>query len=290
MKRIITAFLAVLMIGTAALATVSAATNKVDGRLTAEAYIADIKVDGQIEAAWNDATVYNIERVKTVSDTTFYKTTMKPGKDFASMTFKVLWDGKATMYILIEVYDITPNLTGDKDQYKDCVEIFYNKDNDSTPGAKKTNQFRILADGTQNTSKKITCGYSKTKTGYVIEAALDVSSSRGAGMYIGLDFQLADNALGNGGIAEVYMGWSDVDNKASSDASVYGQCLLSTKKLSEVKAAQTTAATTKAQTTAATTKAPAVKPAAPATFDAAVIIAVVAAASGAGVVVSKKRK
>ena len=52
MKRIITAFLAVLMIGTAALATVSAATNKVDGRLTAEAYIADIKVDGQIEAAW----------------------------------------------------------------------------------------------------------------------------------------------------------------------------------------------------------------------------------------------
>ena len=42
-------------------------------------------------------------------------------------------------------------------------------------------------------------------------------------------------------------------------------------------------------TTAATTKAPAVKPAAPATFDAGIVMAVVAAVAGAGVVVSKKR-
>ncbi len=45
-----------------------------------------------------------------------------------------------------------------------------------------------------------------------------------------------------------------------------------------------------AQTTAATTKAPAQKPTSPATFDAGIILAVVAAAAGAGVVVSKKRK
>ena len=43
-------------------------------------------------------------------------------------------------------------------------------------------------------------------------------------------------------------------------------------------------------TTAATTKAPATKPASPATFDAGIILAVVTAAAGAGVVVSKKRK
>jgi DNA gyrase subunit A len=45
-----------------------------------------------------------------------------------------------------------------------------------------------------------------------------------------------------------------------------------------------------AATTAATTKAPATKPASPATFDAGIILAVVTAAAGAGVVVSKKRK
>ena len=45
-----------------------------------------------------------------------------------------------------------------------------------------------------------------------------------------------------------------------------------------------------AQTTAATTKAPAVKPTAPATFDAGIVLAVVASMAGAGVVVSKKRK
>ncbi len=44
------------------------------------------------------------------------------------------------------------------------------------------------------------------------------------------------------------------------------------------------------ETTAATTKAPATKPTAPATFDAAVVLAVVASMAGAGVVVSKKRK
>ena len=44
------------------------------------------------------------------------------------------------------------------------------------------------------------------------------------------------------------------------------------------------------QTTAATTKAPAVKPTAPATFDAGIVLAVVASMAGAGVVVSKKRK
>ena len=44
------------------------------------------------------------------------------------------------------------------------------------------------------------------------------------------------------------------------------------------------------ETTAATTKAPSTKPASPATFDAAVVLAVVASMAGAGVVVSKKRK
>ena len=44
------------------------------------------------------------------------------------------------------------------------------------------------------------------------------------------------------------------------------------------------------ETTAATTKAPTTKPASPATFDAAVVLAVVASMAGAGAVVSKKKR
>ena len=48
----------------------------------------------------------------------------------------------------------------------------------------------------------------------------------GAGEYFGIDFQYNDDAEGNG-VRNVCLGWSDSQDKASSDPSVYGQCLLS---------------------------------------------------------------
>ena len=282
MKRILTAVLAALMVSSAAIATVSAG-EKVEGRKTAEAYVAtDITVDGKIEDAWKYANSYKVDQVKGYAKD-WYKDTMKTGVDYASMTVKVLWDGKATLYILAEVSDKTPNHVADSTWLRDSIDMFFRMDNTNTPGNKRDFQPRVYADGSNATSVKnlLKTAVVVNNGSWIMETAVDVTKAGGSGKYVGIDFQYNDNVLGKKA-REVCLGWSDKEDKASSEATVLGQCLLSTKKVADIKAA--------AQTTAATTKAPAAKPTAPATFDAAVIIAVVAAASGAGVVVSKKRK
>ena len=282
MKRILSAVLATLMIGTAAIATVSAG-EKVEGRKTCEAYIAtDVTVDGKIEDAWKYANSYKVDTVKGFAKD-WYKDTMKTGVDYASMNVKVLWDGKATLYILAEVSDKTPNHVADSSWLRDSIDLFVNFANASAAGSKKDFQPRVYADGSNAASVKnlLKTAVVVNKGSWIMETAIDVTKAGGVGKYLGIDFQYNDNILGKKN-REVCLGWSDKEDKASSDASVYGQCLLSAKKVADIKAA--------AQTTAATTKAPAAKPTAPATFDAAVVLAVVASMAGAGVVVSKKRK
>ncbi len=281
MKRILTAVLAALMVSSAAIATVSAG-EKVEGRKTAEAYVAtDITVDGKIEDAWKYANSYKVDQVKGYSKD-WYKDTMKTGVDYASMTVKVLWDGKATLYILAEVSDKTPNYVADSSWLRDSIDLFFRMDNTNAAGNKRDFQPRVQADGSNATTVKnlLKTVVTINKDSWIMETAVDVTKAGGAGKYLGIDFQYNDNVLGKKA-REVCLGWSDKEDKASSDATVLGQCLLSTKKVADIKAAQTTAATTKA---------PAAKPTAPATFDAAVVLAVVASMAGAGVVVSKKRK
>lgn len=207
-KRMAAALSALLL--TAAAAIPVLAGPKVEDRLTCEAYLVDtIEVDGKMDDAWQKAPSYTVEKVKTASDPLYYKETMKPGDDYATMTFRVLWNGKDTLYILMDVFDDTPNYTGDKDWYKDSVEFFYRSDNSDIAGTKKTGQYRILADGTNASSQKHPCGWAKTENGYTVEYALDIFDVAAEGEYIGLDFQLNDNILNNGGAAEVYLGWSD---------------------------------------------------------------------------------
>ncbi len=284
MKRIFSAILATLMIGSAAIATVSAAT-KVSGRKTVEAYIAtDITVDGKIEDSWKYAPEIKIDVLKSNTDKTWYKDTMKAGVDYAQATAKVLWDGNKTLYVLNTIVDKTPNYTATNTWDKDGVDLFISWENAAAAGAAKSAQYRAVSDGSAQSSWDA-ASYKIGKSGdmFVIEWALTIDTAKvggGAGQYIGIDFQCNDNVLGKGK-RECNLGWSDTADKASSDASVYGQCLLSAKKVADIKAAQTTAATTKA---------PAASGSSAATFDAAIVIAAVAAAAGAGVVVSKKRK
>jgi len=281
MKRIVTLMMAVLMIASAAVATVYAG-EKVDGRKTAEAYIAtDITVDGKIEDSWKYANSYKVDVVKTNFAKDWYKDTMKSGVDYASMNVKVLWDGKATLYVLAEVSDKTPNHVADSTWLRDSIDLFFNWSNANAAGSKKDSQVRIYADGSNASSVVgLKTAVTVNKGSWIMEYAVDATKAGGVGKYVGIDFQYNDNILGKKN-REVCLGWSDKEDKASSDATVYGQCLLSAKKVADIKAAQTTAATTKA---------PAAKPSSPATFDAGIILAVAAAAAGAGVVVSKKRK
>ena len=294
MKRIFSAILATLMLSSAAVATVSAAA-KVEGRKTIEAYIAtDITIDGKVEEAWNYAPEVELNVLKSNTSKEWYKDTMKAGVDYAKATAKVLWDGDKTLYILNTIVDKTPNYTAANAWDKDGIDLFLHWENTTVAGTAKSKQYRVVSDGS-SVSKNAVAKISKSGDTIIMEwsVPLDTAKIGGkvAGEYIGIDFQCNDNVLGKGA-RECNLGWSDKEDKASSDASVYGQCLLSAKKVADVKAAQTTAATTKApaSTTAATTKAPTTKPASPATFDAGILMAVAAAASCAGVVVSKKRK
>ena len=278
MKKILSAILAVLTVCTTAAAVVSAAA-KVDGRPTAEAYIAEVTVDGKIDDAWKYANEYAVATIKpTACDAAWYKNTMKAGKDYAAVTMKVLWDGKGTLYVLGQVKDSTPNLKYQKTNTycADSFEVMFNLDN--TKQVVAPTQWCWLADGKQ-TNGTTKFGYAKTADGFIMEVAVDVSKVGGAGQYLGFDVQYNDNVLGKES-RQVCMAWRDATNNTWKDSSALGQCLLSAKKVSDIKAAQTTAATTKA---------PTAKPAAPATFDAAVILAVVTAAAGTGIVVSRKK-
>jgi len=280
MKRIVTAILAGLLAvsGTAA---VSAAA-KVDGRATCEAYIADVTVDGKIDDVWKYAPNYDANFVKAF-EASYYKDTMKAGVDYADMDVKVLWNGKNTLYVLAVVKDPKIHNNSTSQWLNDSVEMFLELNN-ANDSSKKPTQHRLGADGKQSGSTKspfLSSAAAKTAHGWIGEFAYDVSAVGGAGQYLGIEFQYNDAILGDKK-RQVCLGWGDKENKAFSDASKMGQCLLSSTKVADLKAAETTKA-------AETVKKPET-PASPATFDASVLLAVAAAAAGTGTVIFRKKK
>ncbi len=284
MKKLISVCTAILFVLTAVVAVSAAA--KVDGRKTCEAYIADVTLDGKIDDAWNYAPKYEVTGVKTFEKNSYYKEGMKTGVDFASEYCKVLWNGKDTLYVLAVVVDKTPFLTAEegKSWNNDSVEIFWSFANSKTDTKAEKVQTRIQSDGTiiLNKDKFKDCKVAKTSDGFIVEAAIDVSKVGGAGQYLGIDFQYNDSVLGK--TRQVCLGWSDPNDKASSDPTVYGQCLLSSTKVADLKAAEA-AKTTKA---AATTAVAAKTTAAAKTADASVVIAAVALTAAAAIIIKKK--
>ena len=122
----------------------------------------------------------------------------------------------------------------------------------------------------------------------VLEVSADVSPvDLSTGPYIGIDFQYNDDAMGDG-VRAVCLGWSDATDKASSDVTVYGQCLLSDTTIEAVKAeAEAAQAAADAEATAndaveADTNAPAVNT--PVTADAGIVVAAAVMACAAAFV------
>lgn len=221
-KKIISAVSAVSaasMLGLGAMAAPA-----VDGRKTCEAYIADITLDGKIDAAWNYAPSINVDVVKKNASSWYGDTSKVAGVDYATLECKVLWNGADTLYILYVVEDNCISLSGANEWDRDSVEYFIQMDN-STVSSDSKIQKRMFADGTSSVIASSDFGYAETDKGFVYEIAVDISAAGGAGEYIGIDFQYNDDAEGNG-VRNVCLGWSDSDDKASSDVSVYGQCKL----------------------------------------------------------------
>ena len=217
----------------------------VDGRKTCEAYIADIKLDGKIDDAWKYAPTIKVETVKQNASSWYGDKTKVAGKDYATLNCKVLWNGKDTLYLLYEVKDNVISLKGANGWEKDSIEYFVQLDNPTDKSASKV-QKRLMADNSASDIGTDTYGYAQTDGGFIYEIAVDVSKAGGAGQYIGIDFQYNDDAEGKG-VRNVCLGWSDSTDKASSDPSVYGQCLLSDKTVASIivaeKAAQKNPAT-----------------------------------------------
>lgn len=211
------------------LAVNTLAAPAVAGRKTCEAYIADITVDGKIDEAWNYAPVIPVETVKENASAWFGDTSKVAGKDYAVLNCKVLWNGKETLYILFEVEDNVISTVGSNPWEKDSVEYFIQTEN-ATSGDKV--QKRYMADNSES-DIGTDHGYSRTAKGCTIEVAVDVSAVGGAGQYLGIDFQYNDDAEGKG-VRNICLGWSDSKDKASQTPEVYGQCLLSDKKVADI--------------------------------------------------------
>ncbi|MCI8387016.1 MAG: hypothetical protein HFE63_00930 [Clostridiales bacterium] len=212
------------------LAVNTLAAPAVAGRKTCEAYIADVTVDGKIDDVWNYAPVIPVDTVKENASSWFGDTSKVAGKDYAVANAKVLWNGNNTLYILFEVEDNEISTVGSNAWDRDSVEYFiqYKNANDNDKVQK-----RIMADNSTSDIGAEEYGYARTTKGCIIEVAVDISAVGGAGEYFGIDFQYNDDAEGKG-VRNICLGWSDSKDKASSDPSVYGQCLLSDKKVDDI--------------------------------------------------------
>lgn len=255
------------------LASGIAAAPAVDGRKTCEAYIADVKLDGKVDEVWKYAPEIKVDTVKQNASAWYGDTSKVAGVDYATLTCKVLWNGKDTLYLLYEVKDNTISLAGANPWEKDSIEYFVQLDNSTDSSAEKT-QKRLMADNSASDIAASDYGYSETSDGFIYEIAVDVSAVGGAGQYLGIDFQYNDDAEGKG-VRNVCLGWSDSVDKASSDSSVYGQCLLSDVTVADLIAAE---------------KAAAEASKAPATADPIALLAASCAAAFAGISAFCRRK
>lgn len=150
-------------------------------------------IDGEIDAAWNAATVIETGKQVTGAGST------------ASATVRTLWRD-TQLYVLMEVADPDIDLDGSDPWQKDSVEIYVDG------GNFKNGSYRY--DDTQiriNTANEVSFGsggdlpfqearvVSQTAVvdgGYVVEVAIDMLSYSGVDTVHGLDFQVNDAANG----------------------------------------------------------------------------------------------
>lgn len=267
MKKILSVCLAALMIGAAAL-SVSAAEKGVSyGEVpqTAET----ITVDGKADAIYEKGLKIDLKYVNDTSkDPNF------------SATAKLLWNGSDTLYVLIEVKDSTQVYKeGGQPWDGDCSEIFIDYSN---KGARNYDQYLAGVSGKvayagagysgvayDDEVKKV--GWSEwavstTDTTITYEYAIKAYNEKiSAGSKIGIEID-AQNWNNTTNVANVAYSAENMSTKIAD----YGYITLSG--------------------TSVSTPKPAATPTAPATFDIAAVLAAAAAISGAGIIVSKKRR
>ncbi len=249
MKKVMFGVLALALILVSAITLCSAEEEK-----NVTCYIGGvIEVDGEIDEIWESVEPIYVENLKTGE---YMNDPSKTPQDYAQMQCKVLWDGDWTLYILYEVTDPIICQDGPEEWDRDSVEFFIDEDNERA-GAFDSNstQWRIMAIEQEQgyLNPKVPFQAVKmTAKGYVVEIAYDFAEvDLVDGHVIGFDLQVNDDAEGNGK-RHACLGWSDTDDSASSDNTVWGTLTFSTQRVDgsgdETEAGDTTEEATTAET------------------------------------------
>lgn len=264
---------------------------------TAKAAYGTPVVDGVMDDVWQTAEENKIDKLKDGED------------GGVTATWRGLWDDNA-FYVYIEVKDTEHNFDGDV-SWGDGAEIYFDPlDTDVNDySTDDVAYFGFKADDVENTSFTGTdAGIEAlqncyklvsvvTDTGFIYEASFALKTFSGgvnmkAGTVIGFDIQINNQSADATSRTGAY-GWSDDNNTAWQDPSVFGKVSFEEPVIIEAEPAAEAAPAEPAPEAAAepaptAEAAPAAAAPAPQTFD--IFALTLAAAALSGAVVLKKKK
>ena len=279
MKKLAVMAMAVVMIVCALALPASAVTaNGLYGNVPL--YKGTINVDGKMDDIYKQGL-----KIEAVDYSDKYKSDSRAD-------VYLLHDGK-NLYVLVDaksgypITDYNPKYDGTASWNTTCVEFFLDWSDKATKAADGYKYYARLDGGlfggykaqdkaTEQATYKVTVDKASGK--FVMEFKFPMADGAETGKNIGINMMFdSDKTMGKDKAATRTI--RGIMPGVGNDAHKWKSVTLSNK---EVKLA--------AATTAATTKAPAATGSSAKTFDAGIVLAVVAATAGAGVVVSKKRK
>ncbi|HWV79726.1 MAG TPA: endo-1,4-beta-xylanase [Isoptericola sp.] len=159
------------------------------------------QVDGAVDDVWADASAVTTDR-------------QIEGDGGATATVRTLWSGD-TLYVLAEVADPTVDVSGSDPWVQDSVEIFLDAGNAKNGAYRDVDtQIRISAENVTSfgtgdeaaQAARLTSATAAVDGGYVVEAAVGLLGTGGAGTFHGLDFQVND---GTAGARTAVRDWAD---------------------------------------------------------------------------------
>ncbi len=173
-----------------------------------------ITVDGEIDAAWENALSVPIDKFSL-------------GTTGATGTAKLLWD-EENLYVLAEVKDPVLSKASANVYEQDTVEIFLDENNNKTSSYQADDvQVRVNYDNEKSitdglTTDRFTSAAKKTDGGYLVELAIPSTlGGFNTGQIVGFDAQINDDGNGEGKRTAI-SNWYDLSGMGYTDVSGLG--------------------------------------------------------------------
>ena len=173
-------------------------------------------IDGTKDAVWGEASTVTTNKLISGS------------ADGAKATVYQLWKDDY-LYVLADVTDPTIDVSSPNAYEQDSVEIFTDLGNAKNGSYRADDaQMRISVDnaisfGAGDTedaqAARLTSATSRTATGYIVEARIDMKDSTGVGKFEGVDYEVND---GTNGARTANFGWAEQTGTAYETTSRWG--------------------------------------------------------------------